>query len=284
MSREEFAKLLGYKSYEALIDASEEIFVDGDVSWFITPVDVSGSTDSATVKFATWDDAELSQERVDYYDEYWQAEDALTVAHAYQHEDSRNAVLEVLEKLHEQLERPHREGHCEHDGYCQLVPIFINFVESPAGEKTLQLLGDWWSSQTPGEMFAEIFSEEFDTDEWIAEEEIPAWLEEVKAAGLEHMVKPEYMIIRDVLTERNFVAKIINSEQLREDAQFIRVELEGEAGLLRFPVVQYADGSYFTPRDWQAAENITAEDIENTDWMDEDFRPAVIIDGLPRQF
>ncbi len=94
----------------------------------------------------------------------------------------------------------------------------------------------------------------------------------------------DVIIIRDVFVGKDFPAKIINVEQIQQDAQFLTVELEGEAGLLRFPVIRYADGSYFTPQDWQAAENITPENVGSIDWMDEDFRPAIIIDGLPRRF
>lgn len=75
----------------------------------------------------------------------------------------------------------------------------------------------------------------------------------------------------------------------------LRTEIEGEnAQLIRFVfgnceqtcvAVVYADGSIFTPDDWQTPiwdnEDWT---IEDSQWMDSDFNECVVLNGLPRKF
>lgn len=59
MTRNEFAQALGFSSYEAFLRASESIIKEGDVDWFVTQL--------PNGRWAAWDDAELSLDRVMYF-------------------------------------------------------------------------------------------------------------------------------------------------------------------------------------------------------------------------
>ena len=55
----EFAEALGFDSYEKLMQASESVVREGDIDWFITLLPDG--------RWAAWDDAELSLDRVEYF-------------------------------------------------------------------------------------------------------------------------------------------------------------------------------------------------------------------------
>ena len=59
LGRDEFAAAMGFADYEALIAASESVVTEGDVDWYVTPL--------ADGRWAAWDDAELSLDRVEYF-------------------------------------------------------------------------------------------------------------------------------------------------------------------------------------------------------------------------
>lgn len=60
MSMEEFAQHLGFASGAVLLeDASEVAVAEGDISWYITRLPDG--------RYAAWDDAELSLDRVAYF-------------------------------------------------------------------------------------------------------------------------------------------------------------------------------------------------------------------------
>ena len=59
VSPDEFAQSLGFASYEQLVQASEVVVTEGDVDWYVTPL--------ADGRWAAWDDAELSMDRVAYF-------------------------------------------------------------------------------------------------------------------------------------------------------------------------------------------------------------------------
>ena len=61
MNMEEFAQHLGFASGAVLLeDASEVAVAEGDISWYITRLPDG--------RYAAWDDAELSLDRVEYFD------------------------------------------------------------------------------------------------------------------------------------------------------------------------------------------------------------------------
>lgn len=60
MDELEFAEALGFDSYESLMQASESVVREGDIDWFITQLPDG--------RWAAWDDAELSLDRVEYFD------------------------------------------------------------------------------------------------------------------------------------------------------------------------------------------------------------------------
>lgn len=55
-SRDEFARALGYAAWDDLMAASEEVAIEGDISWYITRLPDG--------RWAAWDDAELAADRV----------------------------------------------------------------------------------------------------------------------------------------------------------------------------------------------------------------------------
>ena len=59
VSPDEFVQALGFKSYEALMQASESVVTEGDVDWYVTQLPDG--------RWAAWDDAELSLDRVAYF-------------------------------------------------------------------------------------------------------------------------------------------------------------------------------------------------------------------------
>lgn len=60
MTMDEFAKMLGFASESVLVeDASEVVVVEGDITWYITRLPDG--------RYAAWDDAELSLDRVAYF-------------------------------------------------------------------------------------------------------------------------------------------------------------------------------------------------------------------------
>lgn len=60
MDELEFAEALGFDSYESLMEASESVVREGDIDWYITQLPDG--------RWAAWDDAELSLNRVEFFD------------------------------------------------------------------------------------------------------------------------------------------------------------------------------------------------------------------------
>lgn len=58
-SRDEFARALGYASWDDLMAASEEVAIEGDISWYVTRLPDG--------RWAAWDDAEIALDRVAYH-------------------------------------------------------------------------------------------------------------------------------------------------------------------------------------------------------------------------
>ena len=54
--RETFARHLGYASWDDLLAASEEVAIEGDISWYVTRLPDG--------RWAAWDDAEMATDRV----------------------------------------------------------------------------------------------------------------------------------------------------------------------------------------------------------------------------
>lgn len=54
--RETFARHLGYASWDDLLAASEEVAIEGDISWYVTRLPDG--------RWAAWDDAEIALDRV----------------------------------------------------------------------------------------------------------------------------------------------------------------------------------------------------------------------------
>lgn len=180
MKKSVFAEKLGFQSYEDVLDASREIYAEGDISWFLTELPDG--------RWAAWDDAEIDIDRVETFYHRFEAEDYQILCMAQKIEDPARRFLFVLRGMEEQLARPHREGHCEHAGRCEVIPVLADFLDSPAGPKSLDGFGDWYENQTPSQLFTEIVSRDFRSVDWIEESELPAWREVVKAAGIEYAV------------------------------------------------------------------------------------------------
>ena len=196
LSEDEFAEKLGFTNWSELMDYSIEVIAQGDISWFVTYQPMSG-------RHIAWDDAELSLDRVRKFDLRHEAEDFLIGGYADTLPEEKRFmyVLNALEdRLHRIVPRhfragicdrrtvSHREGHCEHVGQCVLVPVLRRFLESSEGTESLEGFIEWYSGETPTELFRAIFGREFVTADWIAEDEIPAFRVAVEAAEMEHAV------------------------------------------------------------------------------------------------
>lgn len=59
MTRDQFAQALGFSDFEVLVQESESVIKEGDVDWFVTQLPDG--------RWAAWDDAELSLDRVMYF-------------------------------------------------------------------------------------------------------------------------------------------------------------------------------------------------------------------------
>jgi hypothetical protein len=188
MRKDEFAKNLGFADWEQLMrdDVTTEIRRHGDVSFYVTNCDLLNP--DSTLGFAAWDDFELSPHRVSFYPFFYEAEDASILGYALNLDDPAGQFMAVLEGLDEQLERPHREGHCEHAGHCEIVPVLLSFLRSPEGKKSLEGFADWFFEETPAQIFSKLCAGPFDSTKWIAEEELPAWFQAVRDAGIEYAI------------------------------------------------------------------------------------------------
>jgi len=60
MTRDQFAQLLGFSDYEALMSASEVVINEGEIGWYITKL--------PNGRWAAWDEWELSMDRVMRFD------------------------------------------------------------------------------------------------------------------------------------------------------------------------------------------------------------------------
>ena len=163
-----------------------EIRRHGDVSFYVT--DCNLSNPDSTLGFAAWDDLELSPQRVTFHQFFYEAEDASILGYALGLDDPADQFLAVLEGLDEQLDRPHREGHCEHAGHCEIVPVLLSFLRSPEGKKSLEGFADWFFEGTPAQLFDKLCAGQFVSADWIAEEELSDWFEAVRDAGIEYAI------------------------------------------------------------------------------------------------
>lgn len=188
MRKDEFAKYLGFDSWDRMMegDVTMEIRRNGDVSFYVT--DCNFLNPESTLGFAAWDDFELSPYRVSFHQGYYEAEDASILGYALSLEEPADQFLAVMDGLDEQLDRSHQGGHCEHAGHCELVPVLLSFLRSPEGERSLEGFADWFGSETPAQLFGKLCAGQFVSADWIAEEELPAWFEAVRDAGIEHAV------------------------------------------------------------------------------------------------
>lgn len=188
MKKDEFAKNLGFADWEQLMrdDVTTEIRRHGDVSFYVT--DCSLLNPDSTLGFAAWDDLELSPQRVTFHQVFYEAEDAAILGYALSLEEPADQFLAVMDGLDEQLDRPHREGHCEHAGYCEIVPVLLSFLRSPEGKKSLEGFADWFFEGTPAQLFEKLCAGQFVSADWIAEEELSDWFEAVRDAGIEYAI------------------------------------------------------------------------------------------------
>jgi hypothetical protein len=80
--------------------------------------------------------------------------------------------------------------------------------------------------------------------------------------------------------EENCNITIVSSETIaNEDADFVRFSFDGNECI----AIVWHDGTIYTPSDWQNDyTEFKQSDIPSVDWMDADFRPCVIFNGMPR--
>lgn len=74
--------------------------------------------------------------------------------------------------------------------------------------------------------------------------------------------------------------EVIAQEQRRDVMIYLAQYEIGEATL----VVEFPDGTQYTPRDWQAGWSEIPADLGEIEWLSQDGVPGVMLDGLPRSF
>lgn len=74
----------------------------------------------------------------------------------------------------------------------------------------------------------------------------------------------------------------VTIEQIIEDEEGKLVLFHAEACYAA--VYVYNDGELFHLRDWQSARPESLDEMEDFDWLTEDGRPAVMLNGRPRKF
>lgn len=57
---DEFSSLFGYEDYEELVQHSETLYEEDDISWYITQT--KGG------RWGAWDDAEIAKDRIEWFD------------------------------------------------------------------------------------------------------------------------------------------------------------------------------------------------------------------------
>ena len=66
-----------------------------------------------------------------------------------------------------------------------------------------------------------------------------------------------------------------------EEADFVRFTFDG----CECVAIVWHDGTIYTPSDWQNDyTEFNQSDIPSVDWIDADYRPCVIFNGMPRMF
>lgn len=98
---------------------------------------------------------------------------------------------------------------------------------------------------------------------------------QVRSAG-----RPKRFALHDWERGEDVLCPIRHEWGLTEGAVLLHVQ-HPSIGLVA--VVAYPSGEQFTPSDWQSEQPLLARQIEQWQWVDENGRDAVMMDGLPRK-
>lgn len=88
-----------------------------------------------------------------------------------------------------------------------------------------------------------------------------------------------YMTIEDRLKRIGDCGINVIKSEIVKDAKLIIFEFD-EIGTSA--AIIYNTGELFHLRDWQGEVPTSQEDIENFNWLSEDGKDAIVLDGLPR--
>ncbi len=180
LDKNTFAEKLGFTDWNELMDMSEIIYTQGNVSWFVTYQPMSG-------RYIAWDDVELSLDRVQKFDHRLAVEDFQTTGFAETLPRNERFMF-MWDRLETVLRKDHDIGKCNHNGFCGLVPVLYDFLNSKHGTKTLELFREWYNGETPTELFQLVLGKEFKVKNWIDRDEVPAFRGIVEFAGEERAV------------------------------------------------------------------------------------------------
>ena len=97
----------------------------------------------------------------------------------------KKEFLAELNRLEENIVNDHATGACNHDGYCGLVPVLREFLESPQGRQSLESIVDWYDPDKKDALYFDLVFEKLDSKDWIHPDEMSAWLTAVRKAGQE---------------------------------------------------------------------------------------------------
>ncbi len=179
--QENFAQVIGFPNWSALMKSSDEMYRAGNVSFYVTS---RSKGDHVFWKSSDPDGVTCYKD----YKERYQAEDAAAISYALTFQEPQEQFLTVLSILEAGLSQDHKTGYCNHAGYCELIPVLLEFLQSSKGRKTLELYADWWAEETPTELYSRLAIRKFLSQDWIHEDEIQSWLAAVKTANIEYAV------------------------------------------------------------------------------------------------
>jgi len=189
-------KKLGYKNKKFFEEDTSEVLNTSESKFYVTSREFRPFEDMPIweLPHVAWKETKDGYEIIGSYRHRYEAEDACVVEAAQEIEDNKERFLFVLEKLDNSLSESHREGHCEHYGYCGIIPVLLQFLQSKDGEKTLELFGDWYTLETPSELYEKLCSDVMNVSDWIHEDEVQDWLDLCRENEILYAIKDKGVI------------------------------------------------------------------------------------------
>lgn len=85
------------------------------------------------------------------------------------------STFDHLKKLAEEIETQHVNRVCNHDGPCEHIVAFAQYLGTHEGDR--ELFEDYFNTAFPCNMFSKLADIEDHPENWISEENLPDWTE-----------------------------------------------------------------------------------------------------------